>query len=113
MAKASELVQSWFRSLEDKSPINLCLMTQPLSESIVGRLNTLEKLYGRFILYRFLNRKIHPVLLLVVVSSGLTYLGARVYRQSTKLVLTLVGVIYPLCRSWKLIRQQDKEEDQY
>ncbi|CAO3678285.1 unnamed protein product [Rhizopus stolonifer] len=87
-------------------------MTQPLSESIVGRLNTLEEIYGRFILYRFLNRKIHPVLLLMVISSGLTYLGARVYRQSTKLVLTLVGVIYPLCRSWKLIQQQDKEEDQ-
>ncbi|KAG1143163.1 hypothetical protein G6F37_010207 [Rhizopus arrhizus] len=111
--EASEIIDIWFRSLEDKSPINLCFLTQPLSRAIVGRIETLEKAYHRVIVYRFLIRnRIHPLVLFVVVTSGLGYLSARMYKRSTRLVLTLVGVVYPLCRSWKCIRQRVKDEEE-
>ncbi|KAG1448296.1 hypothetical protein G6F46_011249 [Rhizopus delemar] len=111
--EASEIIDIWFRSLEDKSPINLCFLTQPLSKAIVGRIETLEKAYHRVIVYRFLIRsRIHPLVLFVVVTSGLGYLSARMYKRSTRLVLILVGAVYPLCRSWKCIRQRVKDEEE-
>ena len=105
--EASSIIDRWFRAIEDQSPINLCFMTRPISRSMLGRIETLEGIYNRNIIYRFLIRKIHPVIVFLSLTTSLSYLATRLYRRSTRLVLTLVGVLYPIQRSWNLIRQRE------
>ncbi|CEG83978.1 hypothetical protein RMATCC62417_17838 [Rhizopus microsporus] len=105
--EASSIIDRWFRVIEDQSPINLCFMTRPISRSMLDRIETLEGIYNRTIIYRFLIRKIHPVIVFFSLTTSLSYLTTRLYRRSTRLVLTLVGVLYPIQRSWNLIRQRE------
>ncbi|RCH93989.1 hypothetical protein CU097_014109, partial [Rhizopus azygosporus] len=69
--EASSIIDRWFHAIEDQSPINLCFMTRPISRSMLDRIETLERIYNRTIIYRFLIRKIHPVIVFFSLTTSL------------------------------------------
>lgn len=105
------LIDTWIKSLEDASPINILFLTHPISTSITSRIKSLELLYTKSSLYRFLLKKgVYPLLLFTTVSGGIGYGLQRTYTRSTKLVLNLLGVLYPTWACWKLIKQRASEK---
>jgi hypothetical protein len=102
-----QLIDNWIKSIEDNSPINVSFLTQPISSSITCRVKTLETLYNKSAIYRFLLKKgVYPLILFSTVSGGIGYGLHKSYSRSTKLVLNLLGVLYPTYTCWQLIKEK-------
>lgn len=109
----SQLIESWVKRLNNKLPINISFISEPVTIAITNRIKTLEEIYGRSRVYQFLIRKgVYPVLLFTAISSALTYSAHRAYNRSTQLVIHLVGVLYPTYCCWKLVKSTNHVDDQ-
>jgi hypothetical protein len=108
---AWKAVERWLHKVDRSSPINLKFITSPLNETITNRIRSLEAIYQRSKMYRFLVQKgVNPFFLFSSVTAGLSFGMFRAYTRSTRLSLTLLGVVYPTLECWKII--QDTNEDQ-
>lgn len=103
----SKIIEKCIAVIDANAPINISFVTQPISKACVDRIKSLEKIYSQSKLYRFLIRKgVYPTLLFSAVSGSIGYGAYRTYNRSTKLVLNLLGVIYPTYRCWHLVKSQ-------
>jgi hypothetical protein len=109
-----KLIDTWITSVNNAAPINIAFLTEPVSKAITQRIHTLESVYQRFSVYRFLiNKGVYPVIMFSSVSGALAYAGHRSYQKWTPLVLHLVGVVYPTYCCWRLVKAKqsvDQEE---
>lgn len=108
-----ELLEILLKSIQETSPINIQFITQPISDILTSRIQTLETLYGKSRLYKFLLQKgIYPIVLFTALTGSLIYGIQRAYSKSTRLVLNLLGVIYPTWRCWRLLKQVDSNTNE-
>lgn len=100
-------------AINRESPINLEFATVPFRRATVSRIRSLEMIYAKSRLFRFLVRKgVNPIILFVGLSAGLAATLRRFYQQSTYLALNLVGVAYPAWRCWYLVKEHTEKEHQ-
>lgn len=98
-------------TINRESPINLEFATVPFRKATVSRIRSLEMMYAKSKIFRFLVRKgVNPIVLFVGLSAGLAATLRRFYRQSTYLALNLVGVAYPAWRCWHLVKEHTEKE---
>ncbi|KAI8982355.1 hypothetical protein BDF20DRAFT_912528 [Mycotypha africana] len=103
--KTSEVIDKWTTAINNYSPINVTFLTHPINKALNERIRSLETLYEKSSVYRFLIRQgVHPLLLFITVSTSIGYGLQRSYQKSSKLVLQLVGVVYPTYCCWKLLK---------
>lgn len=109
----SELIERWVKTINNKLPINISFLSEPITSAITDRIKTLETIYGRSRLYQFLIRKgVYPIVLFTTISSALTYSAHRAYSRSTQFVIHLVGVLYPTYCCWKLVKATNQHQDE-
>lgn len=105
--KTSKIIEKFITAIDAKAPINISFITQPISKAFVDRIKSLEKVYSQSRLYQFLIKKgIYPTLLFSTVSGSVSYGAYLTYNRSTKLVLNLLGVVYPTYCCWHLVKSQ-------
>ncbi|KAF1803820.1 TB2/DP1, HVA22 family-domain-containing protein [Mucor lusitanicus] len=103
----SKIIEKCIAAIDANAPINISFITQPISKACVDRIKSLEKIYSQSKLYQFLIKKgVYPTLLFSAVSGSVGYGAYRTYHRSTKLVLNLLGVIYPTYCCWHLVKSQ-------
>ncbi|KAI7907202.1 TB2/DP1, HVA22 family-domain-containing protein [Cokeromyces recurvatus] len=105
--ETSTLIEKYINSLNKKAPINISFITQPLTIAITSRIRSLEQIYGKLSIYRYLMKKgVYPFLLFTTLTGSIGYGLQRTYTRSTKLVLNLLGVLYPTYCCWRLVKNQ-------
>lgn len=105
--KTSKIIERCIAAIDANAPINISFVTQPISKACVDRIKSLERIYSQSKLYQFLIRKgVYPTLLFSAVSGGVGFGAYRTYHRSTKLVLNLLGVVYPTYCCWHLVKSQ-------
>lgn len=110
--KTWKVMEDCLKSLGDTSPINISFITRSINTTIVARVKALEHIYTKSSIYSFLLKKgVYPFLLFSIVTSAIGYGAQRTYSRSTKLVLNLLGVIYPSWRCWQLIKVNKKDDN--
>ncbi|KAI9319470.1 TB2/DP1, HVA22 family-domain-containing protein [Dichotomocladium elegans] len=108
----SRAIQRLVHRVNCSLPINLDFITNPVAHASVSRVESLEQIYAKSRLVRFLVRKgVHPIVLFVGLSAGLVMGLRRFYRQSHYLALNLLGVVYPAWRCWQLVKEVDPSGD--
>jgi len=111
--KTSKIIEKCIAAVDANAPINISFITQPISKACVDRIKALEKIYSQSKLYQFLIKKgVYPTLLFSAVSGGVGYGVYRTYHRSTKLVLNLLGVVYPTYCCWHLVKSQSDEQEE-
>lgn len=111
--KTSKIIEQFITAIEANAPINISFITHPVSIAFVDRIKSLEEVYSQSRLYRFLIKKgVYPALLFSTVSSGVSYSVYRAYNRSTKLVLNLLGVVYPTYCCWHLVKSRQNEQEE-
>ncbi|KAI8138587.1 TB2/DP1, HVA22 family-domain-containing protein [Fennellomyces sp. T-0311] len=104
----STAIEHVLESVNRSSPINLEFVTRPFGKASITRIRSLETIYAKSRLFRFLVRKgVNPILLFVSLSAGIAGGLRRFYKQSTQLALTLLGVVYPAWKCWQLVKEQE------
>lgn len=106
-------MEDWLESLNERAPINISYITRSINTMVVARIKTLEVIYSRSWVYRFLLKKgVYPFVLFSLLTTAIGYGAVRTYSRSTHLVLQLVGVLYPSWQCWQLIQEKEMDGDQ-
>ena len=109
----SSAIERVLDSVNRSSPINLEFVTRPFGKASIARIQSLELIYAKSRLFRFLVSKgVNPILLFVSLSAGIAGGLRRFYKQSTQLALTLLGVVYPAWKCWQLVKEQNGLEQE-
>ena len=108
-----KVVEHCLRLLQDKAPINIQFLTEPISSTVTARIKALEEVYGNSKIYRLLLKTgIYPIVLFTAVSGGLGYGLQKTYSRYTKLSLNLLGVVYPTWRCWRILKETSTSEQE-
>lgn len=100
-----ELIQKLLRSIQDKAPINVEYITEPTSTIITTRIQSLEYYYKKSSIYNYLLKLgVYPIVLFTLVTTSLTFGIKKTYTNNTKLVLNLLGVVYPAWCCWHILK---------
>ena len=106
----SSAIEQLLDSLNRQSPINLEFITRPFNKTFNSRIYSLETIYAKSRIFRFLVRKgVNPILLFVSLTAGMAGGLRRFYKQSTRLALNLLGVVYPAWQCWQLVKEQNDD----
>ncbi|KAL0088073.1 TB2/DP1, HVA22 family-domain-containing protein [Phycomyces blakesleeanus] len=107
----STLLTRWVDTVNQQSPIHLALISLPITRPCVFRLRSLEDVYAKSALFRFLIRKgLPPVPLFLSTTAAAAWAMKRSYDHSRFLVVQIVGTLYPLWKCWQLVKQTDHQE---
>ncbi|KAI9274709.1 TB2/DP1, HVA22 family-domain-containing protein [Phascolomyces articulosus] len=108
----SSAIERLLDALNRQSPINLEFITRPFNKAFNGRVYSLELIYAKSRLFRFLVRKgVNPILLFVSLTAGMAGALRRFYKESSQLALNLLGVVYPAWQCWQLVKEQHTHDN--
>ncbi|CAG8580666.1 9773_t:CDS:1 [Ambispora leptoticha] len=97
-------LESALTTLESKSPVNLTPITNFFRQEFISRFAVIENWYASTWLHRQLVRLGIPELYLsVTIAISILMVTRHLYKRSLYLFSNLVGVVYPACRSIKVL----------